>query len=70
MHERTSCVSAAVEGSSDPSFGIVFTFGYLISALYPWYCQRLRLWSMIIAVGFLLPLHKIVSPIALGIVFS
>ena len=91
MHEHAQRYTTSVEGSSDRSFGIVFTVVFLIIALYPLINgQGIRLWSMIMAGGFLLLalavpavlaplnrlwmkfgllLHKIVSPVALGIVF-
>lgn len=81
----------AVEGSSNRSFGMVFTVIFLIIGCWPlWYGQGLRWWSIAIAAAFALTaairpgslgklnrlwlklgllLGKMVSPIALGILF-
>jgi hypothetical protein len=80
-----------VEGSSDRSFGFVFSAVFLIIAVWPlWHGAGLRWWSVGVAAAFAvaavavprvlavpnrlwmkfgLLLGKIVSPIALGILF-
>jgi len=89
-HESLERVESAV-GSSDRSFGIVFTVVFLIIGLLPlFFGGPLRLWSVAVAaifglVALLRPallaplnrlwtkfgllLHKIVSPLVLGIMF-
>lgn len=81
----------AVEGSSDRSFGLVFTVVFSLIALWPLFGGGpVRLWALALAAAFLLAalawpkvlaplnrlwfrfgllLHRIVSPIAMGIIF-
>lgn len=91
MHEHTQKHVMQTKGSSDRSFGLVFSAVFSAIAFYPLLeGGTLRLWSLVVAVIFLvfaftLPwvlapanrlwmkfgelLHRIVSPVALGIVF-
>ena len=91
MHEHSQKHIIEVKGSSDRSFGLVFSVVFAIIALYPLLGSgTIRSWSLIVAGIFLLLalitpvvlapanrlwmkfgelLHRIVSPVALGIVF-
>ena len=91
MHEHSSKHSAENKGSSDRSFGVIFSIVFLIIACYPLLASgTIQIWSLVFAGIFLLLaliipcvlapanrlwmrfgelLHRIVSPIALGIVF-
>ena len=91
MHEHTPRHIAPVEGSSDRSFGLVFTVFLLIVGLLPLLHGHVpRMWALALASAFLvaalvipgvlaplnrvwtkfgLLLHRIVSPVALGILF-
>ena len=91
MHEHTQKHVAEVKGSTDRTFGLVFSTVFALIAFYPLLAGgAIRLWSLIVAgiflmlalviPGVLAPanwlwmkfgelLHRIVSPVALGIVF-
>ena len=91
MHEHTQKHATEIKGSTDRTFGLVFTVVFAIIAIYPLLADgALRIWSLVTAGMFLLLalaspsvlapanrlwmkfgelLHRIVSPIALGIVF-
>ena len=91
MREHIPHHLASHEGSSDRSFGLVFTTFFLIVALWPLlHGHDMRLWAMGLAGVFLILalatpkllaplnhlwtcfgmlLHRIVSPVALGVLF-
>lgn len=91
MHEYSQKHIIEVKGSSDRVFGLVFSTVFAIIALYPLLGGgMIRVWSLIVAIIFLLfalivpsilapanrlwmkfgeMLHRIVSPLALGVVF-
>jgi hypothetical protein len=91
MHEHTQKLVAKAKGSSDRTFGLVFSAVFALIAFYPLLGgSAIRIWSLLIACVFLLLataiprilapanrlwmkvgelLHRIVSPISLGIVF-
>lgn len=91
MHEHISHHLAGTQGSSDRSFGLVFTTFFLVVALLPLlHGHDMRLWALGLAGAFLILalatpkmlaplnrlwarfgmlLHRIVSPVALGVLF-
>ncbi len=91
MREHIAHRDRPVAGSSDRSFGLVFSGFFLIFGLLPlWQGNALRSWALVASVAFLvlallapsvlgpfnriwtkfgLLLHRIVSPVALGILF-
>jgi hypothetical protein len=66
MHEHTPRHATPVQGSSDRSFGFVFTVVFLIVALYPLFGgQVIRPWAMMVAGTFLvltLSVPKVLGP--------
>lgn len=55
MHEHTPRHNAPAPGSSDRSFGLVFTFFFLIVGLLPTlHGHGIRLWALELSGGFLL----------------
>lgn len=91
MHEHTPRHLTPVKGSSNRSFGLVFTACFVILAVFPlFYGRETRWWALLVAAVFLTLalmyptvlgpfnrgwtklgelLHRIVSPIALGVLF-